>query len=436
MLRVNNILQQLGMGGESQHSEQLAATLVRSDSKQKNITIVGGGASSHVLAAVLGGIHNVSLMCLPHEVPKWKRNISAVFERDEKIVRTFQGKVVNLSSEAKEVVPSADYVILCMPVGAYRHALAAVVPYISQGKTVFIGPIYGQGGFNWMFNEAIQRDHPHAQTNNIVGFSFGLIPWICRIKEYGSVGVVYGGKEVNLIAMTHPQLFGKINEEVLKHISELPFGMGGFEVCGNFLSLSLSVDNQIIHPARCYGLYTKCQGVWKNKEAIPYFYREFDDFSAQVMMGLDSDYSKIRSAIKAVFPSMSFPLMMTYLEQERYSYKSETHDVKGSFRDSVVLSQIKPPTVQLPDGQFCLDKSHRFFHDDIHYGLCIAKWFAQELELKVDTIDMIIEWAQKVRGENLIRDHRLVENGELRKEPFYSGIPSRYGFTDIAQTVG
>jgi len=37
----------------------------------------------------------------------------------------------------------------------------------------------------------------------------------------------------------------------------------------------------------------------------------------------------------------------------------------------------------------------RFCLDDIHYGLVIAKWLAQELKLGCPTVDEVLEWAQK-----------------------------------------
>ena len=39
----------------------------------------------------------------------------------------------------------------------------------------------------------IEKEH---KLDNIVAFSIGLIPWICRAEVYGEYGINYGGKKV------------------------------------------------------------------------------------------------------------------------------------------------------------------------------------------------------------------------------------------------
>ena len=73
---------------------------------------------------------------------------------------------------------------------------------------------------------------------------------------------------------------------------------------------------------------------------------------------------------------------------------------------------IKAPTVKTKTGKWKIDTDHRFFLDDIHYGLCIAKWAAERLALVVPTIDEIIDWAQKLRHETLIEGGKLKLDSE------------------------
>jgi len=121
-----------------------------------------------------------------------------------------------------------------------------------------------------------------------------LIPWICRIIEYGKVGVTYGCHEINIVAVSPPNRFSELNDILLKNICERWLKKGSFRQAANFLSLTLSVDNQIIHPSRCYGLFLRYDGKWAHKEDIPYFYRDYDQKSADLLQELDVDYSKIR----------------------------------------------------------------------------------------------------------------------------------------------
>eukprot|EP01083_Nonionella_stella_P255948 877840_1 len=95
---------------------------------------------------------------------------------EKRVKKRFTG-TCKRDSDPSQVVPDADAIILCMPVHQYRSALKRIAPYINKGKReVFVGTIYGQGGFNWMVHE-VEREH---KMTNVVTFAVGLIPWICR----------------------------------------------------------------------------------------------------------------------------------------------------------------------------------------------------------------------------------------------------------------
>jgi len=153
------------------------------------------------------------------------------------------------------------------------------------------------------------------------------------------------------------------------------------------------------------------------------------------LRALDDDYSKVRDGIRARFPDREFQYMLDYLALERLSYQSENTDIRESFVTSKTLGAIKPPITQNTDGQWVIDTSHRFFTDDISYGVCIAKWMAQELDISVPTMDAIIEWAQKLRGEAYIENGKLLVDSESLAGPLRSGIPPVYGMRTLDETV-
>lgn len=272
--------------------------------------------------------------------------------------------------------------------------------------------------------------------NNIVTFAFGLIPWICRIIEYGHKGVTYGCKAVNYAAVYPHQFFKQVDDELLEKICYRWFKQGAVKQSDNFLSLTLSVDNQIIHTSRCLGLYKVCGKSWANEEDVPWFYRDYDDVSAQLLADLDADYTKIRESIKRGFPDKDYSYMLDYLALERFSYQSQNTDVKESFVNSKTLVSIKTPIVKNNEGRWELDRNNRFFLDDIYYGNCIAKWMAEQLEIETPTIDEILRWAQDVRHEQIIDDdnHLMLTSPDLSK-PFKTGIPSVYGFNSIDDCI-
>jgi len=395
------------------------------------VTIVGGGASAHVLIPFLSGAgHRVQL--LTRRPDDWSREVELQLQSiDEALLETFTGRLTTISSDPAEVIPESDIVVLCMPVCSYRPSLANLAPHLNREREVFVGTIYGQAGFNWMVEEITEA---HA-LSNITTFAVGLIPWICRVIEYGRVGVTYGCKEVNIAAVSPRNRYEALEETFLRAICEQWLGKGAFRPSDSFLSLTLSVDNQIIHPARCLGLYRRYGGRWARKEDIPYFYRDFDELSADLMRDLDADYSLVRNGIRRRFPDRDFTYMLDYLSLERLTYHSENVDTRESFTTSRTLGAIKPPTVQLESGEWVIDTRHRFFSDDVSYGVCIAKWMAEQMDLAVPTMDAIIEWVGEIRGESYIEDGKLLTESESLVGRFRSGIPPVYGIDTLAGVV-
>ncbi len=399
---------------------------------KKQLVICGGGSSAHTLIPFLQG-SNFEVSIFTSSPQKWHQTIKLEHHDPYgQVVKKYVGDLKWASNDPSKLIPKADYIVFCMPVHKYRNCLQNIAPYINRSKTVFIGTVYGQAGFNWMVDEIKQQ----YALDNVVTFAFGLLPWICRIIDYGHIGVTYGGKAVNYAACTPKSYFDQLNEELFENIGFKWFGKGHTIQSDNFLSLTLSVDNQIIHTSRCYGLYKRYGASWANREDVPMFYKDYDDISATLLADLDADYSKVRNKIKELYPRKDFSLMMDYLALERFSYQSHNSDIKESFTNSQTLVSISTPVVQNDDNRWEIDRNHRFFMDDIYYGNCIVKWMGEQLSIETPTIDAILRWAQEVRKERIIdKDNKLILHSEDLNAPFKSGIPAFYGLTSIAQCI-
>ena len=399
---------------------------------KKQLVICGGGSSAHTLIPFLkDSIFDVSIYTSKPE--RWHNQIDLEWhDPSGNVLGRFNGNLKKASNNPKELIPEADYIVLCMPVHQYRVCLKEIAPYINKNRTVFIGTVYGQAGFNWMVDEIKKQQ----SLDNIVTFAFGLLPWICRIIEYGHVGVTYGGKAVNYAACYPKSYFDQLNEELFENIGFKWFGKGHTEQSDSFISLTLSVDNQIIHTSRCFGLYKVYGSTWQKKEDVPMFYKDYDDVSAKLLGELDADYSKIRNRIVQMYPEKDFKHMLDYLALERFSYQSHNTDIKESFVTSQTLVSIATPTVQNPDGCWEIDRDHRFFLDDIYYGNCIAKWMAEQLDIETPTLDLILCWAQMIRKERIIDENsKLVLDSIDLSAPLKSGIPCYYGYKTIDDIV-
>ena len=391
------------------------------------VTIVGGGNSAHVLIPFLSETHH-AVNLLTRRVNDWEKIVKCeLHDFDEGVIRVWEGTMNKISSKPADVIPDADIIILCMPVHTYRIALHNLAPHINRTKEVFVGTVYGQAGFNWMAHE-MEREH---NLTNTVTFSIGLIPWICRISKYGSVAFNYGGKQVNIAAVFPYERFDRLNEIFFNDISYVPLGMGKFVQACSFISLTLSVDNQIVHPGRCYGLWERYDGKWKSTDDVPYFYRDFDEISAECMKRLDSDYTTVRNAIRKHFPERPFKYMLDYLELERLSHKSVNFDIKASLADSKQLAMIKTPVKRMVDGTYMIDTDCRFFTDDFPYGILLTKWIADQLGEEVPFIDELITWVQEIRGDKFLTVDNKIDTNTCLDGKYTTGIPPSYGISSV-----
>ena len=386
----------------------------------KKVAIIGGGNSAHTIIPLLSKAgYEINLLTSRPE--NWKKKIRLEHQSETgEVKEIFEGDINIVSNDPTTVLANVDFIVLCMPVSQYKIALNRIAPFIDNKKKVYLGTVYGQGGFNWMVDE-IKAKH---SLNNVVTFALGLIPWVSRIKKYGEIGITYGPKARNVVAVYPPEEFAVLKDTFLNDLCHKWFHTGEFYQAKNFISLTLSVDNQIIHPSRVYGLYLKNPEKWNKKEDVPFFYKDFDDTSAEILKKVDDDYSKIREKIKKDNPDADYKYMLDYLSLERFSYDSCNENIKTSFTSSKTLRLIETPVVKNKDNKWEINKNHRFFTDDIFYGLCIAKWFAEQFSLKVPMIDEILEWAQEILEVSLIKSGKLKEDCTFND--IEVGTPEKY----------
>ena len=400
---------------------------------KKKLVVCGGGNSAHILIPFLKeSIFDVYVYTSRPD--QWSKTIALEWQNATgKVLDTCKGDIVAASDSAEELFPDADYVVFCMPVHQYRVALHKIAPYLNRSKNVFLCTLYSQGGWNWMVDE-IKLEHG---LDNIVTFAFGLIPWICRIKDYGHSGVVYGVQKYANFACAHPkQYFAQISKELIEPICHNDIVYERVEQSDIFISLTFSADNQIIHTSRCLGLYKVNGKEWNNKEDVPWFYKDWDDLSADILRDVDLEYTKIRNGIRSRYPELDFSYMRDYMELERFGYNSKITDIKSSFSDFGTLDAIPTPVIQNAKGTWEIDKNHRFFLDDIYYGNCIAKWMAEQMEIETPTINEILRWAQDVRQERIIdENNHLILNSPDLLVPLKTGIPTVYGFKTIDDCI-
>lgn len=375
------------------------------------ICIVGGASSTYSAIALLGQnpAHQISLLTRRPE--QWTQNIACrMVAPDLSETDRLTARLHAISRNPADVVPDADIILIIAPVHAYNDCLEWLVPHLARGKDVFLGFLYGQGGVNWMANAALRR---HG-IDNAHYWSFGLIPWISRTDVYGQIGTNYGSKHRNVICTSSDLCYDALKKHILDDFGLKYFGHGEVHRANRFIELTLSVDNQIIHPSRCHALWQSAPNGWNQARDVPYFYRDFDHSSEVVLAGIDQDFEQLRQQVRMALPDEDLGYMMNYLDLEHFSYDSQSPDIRSSFTESKTLFNIGTP-VREREGRWVIDAGHRFFLDDTYLGLDIGREFAARFGIAVPMIERVSAWCGELMAAQGISTDALAASIAYRQ---------------------
>lgn len=107
-----------------------------------------------------------------------------------------------------------------------------------------VGTLYAQGGFEWMCREVFKEG-----LSSLVMFGLFNIPFICKSDEYGRSVRIIGPKD-QLLAAIEPANKAPEILALIERMWTIPA-----VAIPNFLTLTLTPSNQIIHPARIFGVF-------------------------------------------------------------------------------------------------------------------------------------------------------------------------------------
>ena len=225
------------------------------------VTIIGGGNSGHVTCALLKenlkGNVVVQLLTTVPEMFEDKR-ITCEFPNGA----TQTGSIDVVSSDPEEVIPQSDVVLWTGPVNRTKAVFERLNGLFDVKKTA-VGTIFAQG-------------LSHLVAYRVFGpkvrfFALRNIPWLCRTITKGKRCAIVGPKtsiEANVV---------NLDESFLKDVIEPMFvtqHVGVWEPVieqmPDFCPIVFNPANQIIHPARYYGMFKNFTGVpLKGSDAPP-----------------------------------------------------------------------------------------------------------------------------------------------------------------------
>ena len=186
------------------------------------------------------------------------------------------------SSKAQDVVSNADVVIICSPAHTKNEILSEIKPYLKRGA--LIGTIFGQGAFDLQAMHILGKEN--ILEKNLTIFSLQYVPFICKAITYGKDINIIGPKK-HLYVTSYPIDRVHYVCQVMTNCYFIPT-----VPIPSFLNLTLCPSNQIIHPGRVTGFFSKfpetCEKVLKFKD-VPLLYEGLDQVSADEIQGLDDE---------------------------------------------------------------------------------------------------------------------------------------------------
>lgn len=337
----------------------------------KTFTIIGGGNLGHVIAGVLSCKDDIKVNILTNRPEVWNEEIT-VEAVDGK---TFNGKMNKISSAAEDVIPESDIILLCLPGYLIKETLSTIKPLLSSN--VFVGSVFSSTGFFFEAKEILSSD------THLWGFQ--RVPFISRVSEYGKSAKLLGYKPSYSIAIEQASEEEKKSFcAEIERIFERPTIL-----LNNYLEVSLTNSNPILHTARLYSLFRNWNEGIIYKEPI-LFYESWDLNSAELLIEMDKEFFTLLSALPV--SSNFLPTLLEYYEStDAISLRNKLSSIQG-------FKGIVAPMKEVAGG-WIPDFNSRYFTEDFPYGLKYIWQLAKENNISTPTIDMVYSWGLSVIGK-------------------------------------
>lgn len=332
------------------------------------------------------------------------------------------GKVVgpvvpHLITADPSAVQDCDVVFLIAPAPYHEQYFKQLKPHVREGTLFAVMPT--GPGCDMLFKNAMGE-----KADKVGLVAFEVLPWACRVKEWGKTSNMLGTKESMGFAMMLAN--GMSNDECSSKMQAF-FPTTIMQQHPSITSISLSSPGQIIHPGVMYGRWQNWDG--QPMEEAPLLYEGICDFTAGVMEGISAEIMQIDKCLCSL-PHLDKRERQTSVKSlmELYvsCYKSTIADastLRAAFNTNAPFKGAIHPMKEVEGGKVP-DFQQRYMSEDVP-NLCFSKGLAELLGVKTPIMDKVIYWCQdKLKKEFLTKDGRML--GADVKE---SRAPQAFGVT-------
>ena len=329
---------------------------------KRKICICGGGSTGHVLAGYLSGKDKACVNILTTRPDKWSNTLKINLPDGGALV----GKLNVVTDNPSKVITQCDIVLLCLPGFAIKEELLKIEPNVKPGT--YVGSVFSSTGF---FFEAMK-----IFSNDVKLFGFQRVPFISRVKEYGSEANLMGYKSSLNIAVENTDDKEVFRGEIDRML-DVPVML-----LKNYYEASFTNSNPILHPARLYSMFKD----WHEGMVFDYnvaFYEEWDDFSSDLLIKMGAEFFKLNAKL---------PVRKDYLLTLLGYY--ESHDAQSLTKKISSIAGFKgimAPMKQV-EGGWIQDFKSRYFIEDFPFGLRYIYEKDQEMGVETTVIKEVLEW--------------------------------------------
>ncbi|MGL4848040.1 MAG: NAD/NADP octopine/nopaline dehydrogenase family protein [Clostridium sp.] len=345
-----------------------------------NICIIGAGNIGTYLAAFTAVNKKNKVFLHTSKVESFADSLELVEEERSLKHNVNLYKVTN---SYKEAVEEADITLVTYPSFMIEKALKEISKHVKKGS--IIGIIPGFGGAEAFKEQFLEK--------GCTFFGSQRVPAITRLNEYGkSVALKERNPFMNLA--TFPKEKGEEVAKIMTDLIDIKCNS-----LSNYLAVTLSPSNPVFHPSRLYEMFKDYkEGVVYDKHYL--FYEEWGNFASKYMLKLDEELEEVTKALVGD-PSDDFERI-----KKRFNIEKE-EELTEAISTATGFIGIKTPMLEV-EGGYIPDVNSRYFTEDIEFGTCIIKGFAEIVGVKTPFVDEIITWGQNLLGKEYLIGEELI----------------------------
>lgn len=305
-----------------------------------NITILGGGNIGTLMAAECSRKgHRVTVHT--SRPGGWSPELG-VYDREDAFL--FSGRIAEATDDLARAVGGADIIFVTLPAETFPALARQLAPHVRPGQHV--GVIPGSGGAEFAFRGLLQK--------GAALFGVQRVHSIARLRERGRSVAMLGRKaELQLAAIPGAQ--APELARMMEGLFDMPC-----RVLPNYLSVTLTPSNPLLHTSRLYSLFRDWHGQDLAREAL--FYEEWDDLASEMLLRADAELQQLCAAL---------PLELESVKSLREHYESATvAEMTRKIRSIPAFRGLAAP-MRRTGGGWQPDFSSRYFTTDFSYGLKI-----------------------------------------------------------------